>query len=96
MAELVEMQGRPLVANVARRRPERTHMIGLMDLRQISPRDFAALGLQDLAFIKRVSVNDDIAYAIHAANGTQMALIPDRDVAFATVRQHGLEPVSVH
>ena len=49
-----------------------------------------------MAFIKRVAVNDEVAYAIHAADGTQMALMADREVAFAAVRQHGLEPVSVH
>jgi hypothetical protein len=25
-----------------------------------------------------------------------MALMTDRDIAFAAIRQHGLEPVSVH
>ena len=35
-------------------------------------------------------------YTVHAADGTQIALLPDREVAFATVRQNDLEPVSVH
>jgi hypothetical protein len=64
--------------------------------RQITSRDLAMLGMQDLAFVKSVPGEDGIAYAIHAADGTQMALMTDRDVAFAAVRQHGLEPVSVH
>ncbi len=71
-------------------------MITSFNIRQISPKDFAVLGVQDIAFVKRVAVNDDIAYAIHAADGTQMAMMPDRDIAFAAIRQHGLEPVSVH
>ncbi|HWK46228.1 MAG TPA: DUF1150 family protein [Stellaceae bacterium] len=66
------------------------------ELRHISPKDFAALGMQDLAFIKPIVVNDEVGYAIHAADGTQMAVIADRDVAFAAVRQHDLQPVSVH
>jgi hypothetical protein len=41
-------------------------------------------------------VDGTSGYAVHAADGTQIALLPDRDVAFATVRQHDLEPVSVH
>jgi len=65
-------------------------------LRHISSKDFALLGMQDLAYIKRITVNDSAAFAVHAADGTQVALLPDRDVAYATVRQHDLEPVSVH
>jgi hypothetical protein len=52
--------------------------------------------MQAVAYIKRVSVNDTVAFAIHAADGTQLALLPDRDTAFATVRQNDIEPVSVH
>jgi hypothetical protein len=70
--------------------------IDSMDFRHISSRDLAMLGMQDMAFIKSVSGEDGITYAIHAADGTQMATMTDRDVAFAAVRQHGLEPVSVH
>jgi hypothetical protein len=52
--------------------------------------------MQDVAYIKRITVNDGAAFAVHAADGTQVALLPDREVAYATVRQHDLEPVSVH
>jgi hypothetical protein len=65
-------------------------------LRHISTKDFALLGMQDVAYIKRITVNDGAAFAVHAADGTQVALLPDREVAYATVRQHDLEPVSVH
>ncbi|HVJ51678.1 MAG TPA: DUF1150 family protein [Aliidongia sp.] len=66
------------------------------NFRQISTTDLATLGVQDLAFVKEVHVDDEIAYAIHAADGTQMALMTDRDIAFAAIRQNGMEPVSVH
>ncbi len=66
-------------------------------LRHITPREFALLGLQDLAYIKRVAGSDGVVgFAVHAADGTQVALLPDREIAFATVRQHELEPLSVH
>ncbi len=71
-------------------------MMDSLNLRHMSSRDLAAFGMQDMAFVKRVDVNDEVGYAIHAADGTQMAVLTDRDVAFAAVRQHGLEPVSVH
>ncbi len=68
----------------------------IQKLRQISPQEFATLGMQAMAYVKRVTVNDTVAFAIHAADGTQLALLPDRDSAFATVRQNDIEPVSVH
>lgn len=35
-------------------------------------------------------------YALHAADGSRLALLGDRDVAFAAARQHEMNPVSVH
>ena len=52
--------------------------------------------MHDVAYVKPVLVNDVIGYAVHAADGTQIAVLPDRNLAFATVRQHDLEPLSVH
>jgi hypothetical protein len=66
-------------------------------IRQMSARELALFGMQDLAYIKRVMGEDDAAgYAVHAADGTQIAVLADREIAFATVRQHDLEPLSVH
>ncbi len=38
----------------------------------------------------------DHLYAIHAANGDVLALVPDRAQAFVVARQNELSPVSVH
>ncbi|MBV9860444.1 MAG: DUF1150 family protein [Alphaproteobacteria bacterium] len=65
-------------------------------IRHISAHEFAAFGMQHLAFVKQILAEGVSSYAIHAADGTQIAILPDRDIAFATVRQHDLEPVSVH
>jgi hypothetical protein len=65
-------------------------------LRQISARELAFLGIEDLAYVKRVEVDGTAAYAIHAADGTQIAVLAGRDLAFAAARQHDLEPLSVH
>jgi hypothetical protein len=71
-------------------------MYTLADLREISTQDLAALGLQDVAYVKPVTVDGKTAYAVHAADGTPIAVLADREVAFIAVRQHDLEPVSVH
>jgi hypothetical protein len=71
-------------------------MNDIVRIRHMSSRELALFGMQDLAYIKPVVVNDVSGYAVHAADGTQIAVLPNREVAFATVRQHDLEPLSVH
>lgn len=63
---------------------------------KLSATDMAGLGLQTVAFIKPVMIGGTAAYAIHAADGEQLALAADRAAAIATVRQNDLEPASVH
>jgi hypothetical protein len=65
-------------------------------IRQMSARELALLGIQDIAYIKRVDIDGSAAYAVHAADGTQIVVLAQRDLAFATIRQHDLEPLSVH
>ncbi len=63
---------------------------------QLSPRDFAALGVERIAYVKAVAENGDLRFEVHTADGTQVAQLDSYDVAFAAVRQNGLEPLSVH
>ena len=65
-------------------------------LRIVSERDLAILGLKDLAYVAHVVVDGKPAYSIHAAEGTTIGVTADRDLAFAAVRRHDLEPLSVH
>lgn len=65
-------------------------------IRQMSAQELALFGMQDVAYVKRAVVNDAPGYTVHAADGAQIAAFVDRDIAFATVRQHDLEPLSVH
>ena len=65
-------------------------------VRHMSSRELALFGMQDLAYVKAVLINGVTAFAVHAADGTQITVLPDREIALATVRQHDLEPLSVH
>jgi hypothetical protein len=65
-------------------------------IRHMSSRELALFGMQDLAYVKPVVVNGVTAFAVHAADGTQITVLPDREIALATLRQHDLEPLSVH
>jgi hypothetical protein len=62
----------------------------------ISVQDLMQLGLQEVAYVKPVQIDGQSAVAVHAADGTQMAVMRSRESAFAAVRQNDLEPVSVH
>ena len=65
-------------------------------LRQITPQDFAAMGMQQVAYIRPTVINGVVVFTIHAADGTQIGQAPNREVAFAAVVQHELEPLSLH
>jgi len=65
-------------------------------LSPMTPTDLARLGMNFVAYVKPIVVEDEMQFAICAADGTQMGLAPNREIAFAAIRQHELEPLSVH
>ena len=65
-------------------------------MRQLSARELGMLGMEDVAYIKPIVEDGVEAFAVCAADGTQMAVIANRNLAFAVVRQHDMEPLSVH
>jgi hypothetical protein len=65
-------------------------------VQDLSQQDFLALGVNDIAYIKAVQVDGRTQYAIHAADGTEMTVLANRDVAFAAVMRNDMEPLSVH
>jgi len=71
-------------------------------IRELSPQDFLVLGINDIAYVKKAEKAEktekterDI-FEIHSADGTVIATMASHDIAFAAVRQNGLEPLSVH
>lgn len=81
-----------------------------VDVKNLSPELFANIGMPNMVYVREILAADlsteigaelDVAadtklYAVHAANGTRMAVVDDRALAFAGARQHDLEPQSVH
>jgi hypothetical protein len=65
---------------------------------------------EGLVYVRRVEVDDlpsavrqealegglERLYAVHRADGEQVALVGDRSLAFTLARQNDLTPVSVH
>ena len=68
----------------------------VLDIRHLSAEQLAALGVAQIAYVKPVMMNGQRAFAIHAADGTPMAVAGDHDVAVAAIREHEMLPSSVH
>lgn len=63
----------------------------------MSATDFEMLGMNHVAYVKKIGGGQTPRFGVYAANGTEIALMEaDRDVTFAAVRQNDMEPVSVH
>lgn len=58
--------------------------------------DLANLGLPVVAYVRHDGPAGSGVWSIHAADGTHIGAAPNRDTAFAAVRQNDLEPLSVH
>ncbi len=67
-----------------------------MNIRDISLDDLQKLGMPSVAYLKPVMMNGTAAYAIHAADGTPMALAADRQLAIEAVIENEMLPTSVH
>ena len=66
------------------------------DVRHMTADQLGALGVAQIAYVKPVIVNGTAGFAIHAADGTPMALAGDRATAMAAIVQHEMLPLSVH
>jgi hypothetical protein len=62
----------------------------------LDPAAFAALGAQQIAYLRPVVVDGQAAVAIFAADGTQIGAAPDVPTAAAAVVQHEMAPALVH
>lgn len=83
---------------------------GVSDFRKLTAESFATIGMPNIVYVREVRAAeveselgselgvpaDTRLYAVHAANGQRMAVLDNRDAAFAGARQYDLEPVSVH
>lgn len=62
----------------------------------LTAEDFLALGADTTAFVKVIEIEGRTAYGIFSAFGQPLGYADSFAVAQATVRQHELEPMSVH
>ncbi len=67
-----------------------------IDVRQITPDQLQQLGVSQLAYVKPVMLNGAAMFAIHAADGSPMAVAEDRNLALAAIVEHEMIPTLVH
>lgn len=65
-------------------------------LRSLSPHDFMALGVRQIAYVKPIRVDNNIAFVVHAADGTPLSVHEDASGAITTVRNNEMHPVTLH
>lgn len=56
----------------------------------------AMVGLETMAYIKPVMVDENMQYAVFAADGTQLAIFDSEETAYYNAVKHNLEPVKLH
>jgi len=68
----------------------------VISLKGLSQNDLLTFGLNAVAYLRPTNVNGQSVFAIHAADGSQLALVATRDIGIAAMNEHDLEPVSLH
>jgi len=71
-------------------------MTGKEELHAISPQDLFAMGIQGVAYVRPVTGDEGTVYSVHAADGRQLGVFDDLELAFVAVHQNDMQLVSVH
>jgi len=66
------------------------------DLRQMTRGELLRLGMPRVVYLRCGTIDGQPAYAIHAADGTAMAVVEDIDVAIELASEHDMTFVAVH
>jgi len=65
-------------------------------IRAMTAKQLAQLGLLQLAYVRPVMMDGEVAFAIHGADGTPVAVAADRNLAEEAIEQQDLVQVPVH
>ncbi len=62
----------------------------------ISEMIMSMMGVDRFAYVKKITSEEEKGYAVHAADGTQLAVFENQQDAFVSIIKHNLQPVSIH
>lgn len=67
-------------------------------IKELSSNDLLKIGMDQVAYIKAVDVENAQAphFSVHAADGSQLSIMDSYDMALATIEVNDLQPVTVH
>lgn len=67
-------------------------------LKGLSTHDFLKIGINEIAYIRKHSVEgrEKPAYGLYAADGTQLSLLDNMDMVRMTLSHHDLHAVTLH
>ncbi|GGB55284.1 hypothetical protein GCM10011505_40320 [Tistrella bauzanensis] len=65
-------------------------------IRKMTPEAFAALGLEQVAYIRPVTTPSGVMVGVFSASGERVALMADSAAAVGAIIQHEMIPASVH
>jgi hypothetical protein len=69
-------------------------------LKGLSTNDFLRIGMNEIAYVRPFALVDNMdakqAFAVYAADGTQLSVLDTMDMAMATLRHNDLLPVTLH
>ncbi len=71
-------------------------MMNVETLKRLTADDFATLGLGEVAYVRPANLDGHQVWAVFAANGRQVAVMPSRESAWAALVQNDLEVATVH
>ncbi len=77
-------------------RQARRDDVNEFNIRKLTTEQLMQLGMADLAYVKQVVLDGHTAFAIHAADGSPMAMAADRSMALEAIVQHEMVPALVH
>lgn len=62
----------------------------------ISAREFAELGANNIAYVKPVRIDNGIQFMLLAGDGRELGVAPNYQTAIVAALENDFEPVSVH
>jgi hypothetical protein len=66
------------------------------DARSMTRAQLRRLGVPSMVYLRSGIVDGQVAYAVHAADGTAVAVVDDVELAVELVAEHGMTFVTVH
>jgi len=67
-----------------------------LKLQDFSNQELMGIGLESVAYIRRVEVDGNHRYAVHGADGKVLSIAKDKSAALVAMLANDLEPVTLH